>query len=86
MGRIDDRLQALGITLPAVFPPVGSYTGCAQSGTLLYVGGHGPVNGTEIVTGKVGDTVSLDEARRECVEHRRISLWSPAPYPRSVLR
>ncbi len=64
MGRIVDRLRELGITLPAVFPPVGSYTGCAQSGHLLHVGGHGPVNGTEIVTGKVGDTVSLEEAQR----------------------
>ena len=63
MGRIDDRLNALGITLPAVFPPVGTYTGCARSANLLYVGGHGPVNGSEIVTGKVGDTVSLEEAQ-----------------------
>lgn len=64
MGRIDDRLRSLGIALPALFPPVGSYTGCAQSGNLLYVGGHGPVDGSEIVTGKVGDTVSLEEAQR----------------------
>lgn len=64
MGRIDDRLTALGIVLPDVFAPVGSYTGCAQSGNLLYVGGHGPVNGAEIVTGKVGDTVSIEEAQR----------------------
>ena len=64
MGRIDDRFTALGITLPPVFPPVGSYTGCAQSGNLLHVGGHGPVNGAEIVTGKVGDTVSIEEAQR----------------------
>ena len=64
MGRIDDRLRALGITLPEVFPPVGSYTGCAQTGNVLYVGGHGPVNGAEIVTGKVGATVSLEDGRR----------------------
>ena len=64
MGRIDDRLTALGITLPEVFLPVGSYTGCAQTGNVLHVGGHGPVNGSEIVTGKVGDTVSLEEAQR----------------------
>ena len=64
MGRIDDRLTALGITLPEVFPPVGSYTGCALTGNVLYVGGHGPVNGAEIVTGKVGARVSLEDGRR----------------------
>ena len=64
MGRIDERLTALGITLPEVFAPVGSYTGCAQTGNVLHVGGHGPVNGSEIVTGKVGDAVGLEEAQR----------------------
>ena len=64
MGRIDERLAQLGIELPPVSPPVGNYTGCARTGNLLYVGGHGPINGPEIITGKVGASVSLDEGRR----------------------
>ena len=64
MSRIDARLAALGIELPEVFGPVGNYVGCVLSGSLLHVGGHGPVNGTDIVTGKVGDSVDLADARR----------------------
>jgi Putative translation initiation inhibitor, yjgF family len=64
MGRIDDRLVVLGIELPPVFPPAGNYTGCSRTGDLLYVGGHGPVNGPDVVTGKVGGTISLEDGRR----------------------
>ena len=31
---------------------------------MVYVGGHGPVHGSEVVHGKVGGTLSLDEGRR----------------------
>ena len=64
MGRIDDRLAALGIELPPVFPPAGNYTGCSRTGNLLFVGGHGPVNGPDIVTGKVGGPINLEQGRR----------------------
>ena len=64
MSTIAARLVELGIELPAVFPPAGNYTGCARTGNLLHVGGHGPINGTDIVTGKVGRDVDLAEARR----------------------
>ncbi|MBK5288866.1 MAG: RidA family protein [Acidimicrobiia bacterium] len=64
MSRTGARLTELGIELPEVFPPAGNYLGCVRSGSLLHVGGHGPVNGSEIVTGKVGDTVDLAGARR----------------------
>ncbi len=63
MSRIADRLVELGIELPPVFPPAGNYVGWVRSGDLLHVGGHGPVAGATIVTGKVGSTVGLDEAR-----------------------
>jgi enamine deaminase RidA (YjgF/YER057c/UK114 family) len=64
MGRIDARLAALGIELPAVSAPVANYLGCKRVGNLLHVGGHGPVAGREIVRGKVGGTVTLEEGRR----------------------
>ncbi len=63
MSRIDDRLAELEIELPPVFPPAGNYLGCVRTGDLLVVGGHGPINGVDVVTGKVGATVSLAEAR-----------------------
>lgn len=45
-------------------PPAGSYLPCVIDGTTVHVGGHGPVNGNEVVRGKVGLDLDLDEARR----------------------
>ena len=50
--------------LPQVFPPAGNYLGCVIDDGLVYVGGHGPVAGTEVVRGKVGGGLSLDDGRR----------------------
>ena len=61
---IADRLEQLGIVLPSVFPPAGNYLGCVIDGNLVHVGGHGPIDGTSVVTGKVGTTVTLAEATR----------------------
>jgi len=61
---IADRLEQLGIVLPTVFPPAGNYLGCVIDGNLVHVGGHGPIDGTSVVTGKVGTTVTLAEATR----------------------
>lgn len=63
MSRIGARLVELGIELPPVFPPAANYLGCARSGDTLYVGGHGPVDGPRVVTGKVGADLDLDAAR-----------------------
>jgi enamine deaminase RidA (YjgF/YER057c/UK114 family) len=53
----------LGIELPPVFPPAGNYLGCVVVGNMVHVGGHGPINGADIIRGKVGDDLSLEEAR-----------------------
>lgn len=58
------RLIELGIELPPVFAPVGSYPGCKRSGDRLYVGGHGPVTPQGTILGKVGASVSLEQARQ----------------------
>jgi enamine deaminase RidA (YjgF/YER057c/UK114 family) len=60
---VDDRLRELGITLPDSFPPAGNYVSSSRTGDLLFVGGHGPVDGTRIVRGKVGADLTLDEGR-----------------------
>jgi len=60
---IDARLAALGLELPPVSAPVANYLACKQVGNLLYVGGHGPVTASGVVRGKVGDTVTLEQAR-----------------------
>ena len=63
MSRIAARLEELGLVLPPVFPPAGNYVGCVRVGSLLHVGGHGPVNGARMITGKVGAAVSLEQGR-----------------------
>src|SRR5271170_2461898 len=61
---ISERLVELGLELPAVFPPAGNYLGCVLDGGLVYVGGHGPIDGQHMVRGKVGGDLSLEEGRR----------------------
>lgn len=63
MSRINARLAELGIELPPPFAPVGNYLSCKRLGSTLHVGGHGPVNGHDLVTGKVGHNLTIDEAR-----------------------
>jgi enamine deaminase RidA (YjgF/YER057c/UK114 family) len=60
---IAQRLQQLGIVLPPVFPPAGNYLGCVVDDGMVYVGGHGPVNGDEIIRGKVGGDLTLQQGR-----------------------
>jgi enamine deaminase RidA (YjgF/YER057c/UK114 family) len=47
-----------------VSPPVANYLGCVVDDGLIYVGGHGPIGGAEIIHGKVGADLSLDDGRR----------------------
>ena len=47
-----------------MFPPAGNYVGCVIDDGLAYVGGHGPVAGAEVVRGKVGGDLSLEDGRR----------------------
>ena len=60
---IEARLHELGLQLPPLSKPAGNYLGCKQVGDLLYVGGHGPVTAAGIQRGKVGATISLEQAR-----------------------
>ena len=57
------RLVELGIELPPVFPPAGSYVGCVVVDGMVHVGGHGPVDGDAVVRGRVGADLDLDAAR-----------------------
>ena len=61
---IADRLTELDIRLPPVFAPAGSYEGCVLDRDMLYVSGHGPISGSEIVRGKVGQSLTVTEAKR----------------------
>jgi enamine deaminase RidA (YjgF/YER057c/UK114 family) len=57
------RLAELGLTLPAVVPPLAAYVPAVQSGNYVYVSGQLPmVDGKLPQTGKVGAEVSTEEA------------------------
>ena len=58
------RLAELGLELPSVSPPKGSYVPAVRSGNLVYVSGQVPmVDGELIASGKVGADVSPSRAK-----------------------
>lgn len=60
MGRVDDRLAELGLTLPDVVPPVAAYVPAVTSGTYVFTSGQLPmVSGQLPETGKVGEGAGL---------------------------
>lgn len=63
---LSDRLGELGLQLPALPQPAGSYVPASRAGTLIFTAGQLPlVEGELHRKGRVGDVVSPDEAR-EC--------------------
>jgi len=58
MGRIENRLRDLGLTLPEAKSPVANYLGAKRSGDLLFVSGR-----VSALKGEVGSEVSPERAR-----------------------
>ena len=62
----EDRLSAMGIELPVVPSPAGSYLSAVRTGNLLFLSGVLPFRkGMIVKTGSVGREISLEEAREE---------------------
>ncbi|MES2657645.1 MAG: RidA family protein [Verrucomicrobiota bacterium] len=61
--NILEKLDSLGLTLPAVPVPVAAYVNCVRSGNLLFLSGGLPIDGDKKVIGKVPTDVSIDEAK-----------------------
>lgn len=60
----ETRLRELGYELPAVPAPAGSYVPATRAGDLVFTAGQLPLEAGDLhLTGKVGDAVSVDEAR-----------------------
>jgi enamine deaminase RidA (YjgF/YER057c/UK114 family) len=68
--EIENKLKDLGFSLPTPPVPAANYIGYVRVGDLLFVGGNiGRINGELKFAGKVGDTVTLEqayEAARNC--------------------
>jgi enamine deaminase RidA (YjgF/YER057c/UK114 family) len=61
---VSGRLAELGLTLPAVVPPVAAYVPAVQTGRLVYTSGQLPmVNGELASVGKVGAQVTAEQAK-----------------------
>jgi enamine deaminase RidA (YjgF/YER057c/UK114 family) len=60
---IAHRLRELGITLPTPPSPAGSYRNVVVDAGMVYVSGHGPLDGDQMVTGKVGTDLTLEQGR-----------------------
>ncbi len=58
----ESRLQELGLTLPEIPTPVASYVNCVRSGNLLFLSGGLPARDGQLITGKVPETISPEEA------------------------
>jgi enamine deaminase RidA (YjgF/YER057c/UK114 family) len=68
--EIERKLQSMGLKLPNPPAPAANYIGYVRVGNLLFIGGNiGRINGELKYRGKVGDSVTLEqayEAARNC--------------------
>lgn len=64
-GKIEARLNELGITLPKAAAPVANYVPYVITGSLVFISGQGPMgpNGPEF-KGKVGRDLDVEEGRK----------------------
>jgi enamine deaminase RidA (YjgF/YER057c/UK114 family) len=61
---VSDRLEELGIQLPPAARPVASYVPVTQGGGLAFVAGQLPLEeGKPLVTGRVGESVSVEQGQ-----------------------
>ena len=69
MSEIDARLEQLGLVLPQPAAPVAAYVPVVVSGDVAYVSGQLPFVEGKLVTGRLGEDVSLEqgiEAAQAC--------------------
>ena len=60
---IQNRLQALGITLPAVAVPAAAYVPFVRTGNLIFVSGHIAKKDGKPWVGQLGTTMSTEEGK-----------------------
>ncbi len=81
-GRVDQRLKDLGFTLPVAASPIAKYVPAVRTGNLLFISGQLPLkDGQVALEGKVGDTVSLEQA----VEAARLCAFNVIAQAKSAI-
>ncbi len=64
-GALTQRIKELGLVLPPAPPPAGVYKPVLVVDKFLYVSGQGPMqNDGTYMTGKVGEDLTLEQAKR----------------------
>jgi len=63
MSEVENRLNALGISLPQPMSPAGSYVPFTWAGNLLHISGQVSIDETGGIKGVVGVDVSPEKAR-----------------------
>ena len=59
----EEKLKELSVELPEIPKPLGSYVPFVKTGNLVYLSGMLPLKDSVLLkTGRVGDTVSLEDA------------------------
>lgn len=59
---VEQKLDELGLRLPAPLEPPGAFELVTVHGGLAYVAGHGPFDGsTRLMDGRVGDDLTLEQ-------------------------
>ncbi len=62
MSRVEDRLEELGISLPAAMVPPGNFKLVNVDEGVAYVSGHAPMDGSRVlVEGVVGSDLSVEQ-------------------------
>lgn len=58
----EEKIAALGFTLPPTTAPIANYVKWVKVGNVLYTAGHGPTNAQgETIKGKLGATLTIEQ-------------------------
>ncbi len=61
--HIDRQLEKLGLSLPEAAAPVAAYVPVVEAGGLLHLSGQLPFVDGKLVTGRLGESVSLEDGQ-----------------------
>ena len=61
MSKIEENLSKLGVTLPDAPAPVANYVPYVVDGNTVYVSGQISANDAGLITGKLGDGMSVED-------------------------
>ncbi len=88
MSAPEERLAALGLSVPDVAKPVASYVPAIRSGNHVYTSGQLPVRAGELIaSGKVGETVTPEQAAacaQQCALNALAAIRVEVPLERVV--